>query len=146
MEERLFSFVIHALVDFLQIPSFLKYNFINKWNIEFDVFAGYFVAIPVVDTTQLKMKDYYKEYNPNNPEDRNYPFEYYDSDEHWFGIRTGGYKLNKGIELGILINYNKYYIELKYTRDLQVYGAVYQISSINKRTHILNILLGMNFE
>lgn len=144
-QERLRYFDIHARIGFLQIPLLIKYKFYNKWKIEFNVFAGYFIAIPVTDLSELKFNGDYKQYDPDNLDDRNYNFEYYDNEE-WSGPFSGSYKLNKGIELGVSATYSIYYLEIKYTRDLQVFGEIESVSSINKRTHIFNILFGMNFE
>ena len=143
--ERLRYFDIHALVDFLQIPLYIKYKLLNYWEIEYNIFTGYFIAIPLVDRSEYKFSGEYKQYDPNNIDDRNYIFEYYDNEE-WSGPLSGGYKLNKGIEFGFLAIYNKYYLEIKYTRDLQVFGEIESVSSINKRTHIISIRLGMKLE
>jgi len=144
LPERLNYFDINALVHFLQIPLLIKYNFLNEWKIKFDIFTGYFIALPISDRSELKFTGDYKQYDPDNPEDQINYFEYYQN-EAWSGpILSGLNKLNNGIELGILANY--YYLEFKYIRDLQIFGEIEAISNINKRTHLFSILLGIKLE
>lgn len=146
MPERLILFDINALVHFIQIPLLIKYNFLNKWKIKFDIFTGYFIALPISDRSELKFTGDYKQYDPDNPEVQINYFEYYQN-EAWSGpILSGLNKLSNGIELGILANYNNYYLEFKYIRDLQIFGEIEAISNINKRTHLFSILLGIKLE
>ena len=145
MPERLSLFDINALVHFIQIPLLIKYNFLNNWNLKFDIFTGYFIALKIADRSGLDFGGNYLQYDPDNLEDNINYFEYY-SNEYWSPIGSGLNKLNNGIELGILANYNNYYLEFKYTRDLQIFGEIEAISSINKRTHFISILFGIKLE
>jgi len=145
MPERLPLFDINTLVHFIQIPLLFKYNFLSKWNLKFDIFTGYFVALKIGDWSKRKYSGDYLQYEPDNLEDNINYFEYY-SNEYWSPIGSGLNRLNNGIELGLIANYNNYYIEFKYTRDLRVLGEIKSLSYINKRSHVFSILLGIKQE
>ena len=94
----------------------------------------------------IKEKNEFLDYDPNNSEHINYPYEYFDNDWPGFGISNKNYNLNKGYVIGIRFFYKKYFIEINYTKDTEKYGFVGIITVIKKRTHLLNLVLGLRLK
>ncbi len=140
----IYTYNIETSVGFLEIPISLEYDLIKnrKWVLKF--YPGIFLSFPIVDNSELTQRLYYFTYDPDNPEHRSYNFEYYYYDASGFGIWNEDRKQNWGLILGTKIKYINYFLEVRYTFDLEALGFVNRISRINKKLHSIRALVGIN--
>jgi hypothetical protein len=142
--ERIYFHDIKARVGYIEIPLSIEYRIHKINNSEISLLLGYFLAIPLFDLSLINKNKYLFTFDFNNPEHKNYIFEYYPNDQSGFGIGNNDYEQNHGLILGLKTNIHNYFIELRYRRDLESIGYIATISRVNKKPHSMSILIAMH--
>jgi len=144
LNPEVYKYDITALINFIQIPVNFELVVYKSNYINIEAFCGYFIAIPVADDSQKNAKEIFSIYDLNDPESGYISFDYMSTDVSGFGVFDTDYKLNQGYRLGARLKYGKYFLEILYTRDIQIYGYLdIALSAIKKSTHSINFLLGI---
>ena len=123
---------IQVKIGFIDIPVLFQYSLQlnNKTNLVF--FAGPSISIPILDFSELEKKEFYEEYDPNNPSGREYDF--------WFGDgeKNSAFWSNDTkiiYNFGFDFSYLNYIIELRYVLDKR---NVYRIDNISEIHNEIN--------
>ncbi len=143
-EEYLYSYDILSRVVYFEIPILFAGNF-DFNSLRTKIYLGPSYRLGFIDASKISNeKLIYDRDNPEKKEEyENYDFEYIqgDYDNSLPRIISSGLGLN----IGVMLKYSFLTLDIMYSYALHDIGQLDQFHPLNKNTHALHFLLGVNF-